>query len=97
MKTLNLCAPKGQQVHSPGQHLGIGAPPIYTPCKGKSIFIFPYATNLLSLQGEYTMLMCYPGCCPGLCTCCPFRAFRRSCSTYFRHFKYLHYVCKSNI
>ena len=36
-----------------GNTLGIGAPPMYTPCKGKSMFIFPYATNLLPFQGEY--------------------------------------------
>jgi len=27
MKTLNLCAPKGQQVHSPGQHPGYRCTP----------------------------------------------------------------------
>jgi len=64
MNTLNLSAPKGLQEHSPGQHPGFRWTPGYTPCKGKSILIFTYATNLLPLQGEYTTVEWLPRVLP---------------------------------
>ncbi len=42
----------GSKYIAHGNALGIGAPPIFTPCKGKSIIIFKYVTNLLPFQGE---------------------------------------------